>query len=280
MLLPTSRPTPTLPKSPSADIWGGEKENKNMKEGIDIYEHNDIYWNIVKLDWVSIKTSEGFYADPKYVERMKAAQDLGIPRMPYHIIWTNLDHVRQENEYIEKFTKSGWEIPPAIDWELHCGVGWRTQVSRMKAMCARIHAEIGTYPPIYTGKWFIDDLYQYIIPGSQEYLDLQSDRDGLGYFKNYPLWLMDYSYKLIRTREQMLTAPPPVKIPYPWTDWTILQWTDHGSIMGSPGSADINVAKESIFVSSPPIPVAETWEESIDEWARGMAENPYTGRKP
>jgi len=89
----------------------------------------------------------------------------------------------------------------------------------LEEFCSRCAAS-GFLVGIYSGFYFLKD---------------QLDADALraAGLSKYPLWIPWYHGK----------PTGPKRIPPPWDDWVVHQWTDTGKLDGFSGNLDLNVAK-------------------------------------
>ena len=153
---------------------------------------------------VIIRAGQNNWVDNEFAISWKAARDAGLLRSSYWFFDSRADPKRQAELWMDALGNDLGELPLWCDFEeLYHGafVGWKhwyTFIERLKVLAP--NKQIG----IYTGFYY--------------WLDHTSDAPKVSkdYFKQYPLWIARYN------------ATEPL-IPYPWTDWTLWQYTDNGN---------------------------------------------------
>ncbi len=212
------------------------------KKGIDVSHHQgDIDWKKVAtttipyepIRFAYIKITEGKdYADPKRARNSKGANDNKVPFGYYHFAKAGNNTATDEaNNFFNTYKAIGVEptlsYPFMLDIEFNNGLTKTQFVTWIKLFISTFqHKFLGPiYPPI-------------IIYGSPAFLE---DNLGTTHDLNlYNLWV----------------AHPNVenpKIPKPWQDWFIWQYTWKDKVNGITGDVDANWAKPglSLFQQQP-----------------------------
>lgn len=231
-------------------------------------------WEIVK-DWSAIRAAGflfggtrcfvgGYYEDPTFRGRdphpsdgkrynyWQGMKDAGILRMAYHVVAPERPK-EQINKFIDILQGDVGELPPVLDVELDRGQSKETITECVRHAVVEIQARLHTTPIIYTRKYFVrDHLNRHPV------------------IEACPLWVANYT-----------TAASPA-MPVGWKTWTFWQYTESGRLPGVKEAVDLNrfngTEDELNALASGVVPLPlMTWEQAIDQWARGMG---YTGPGP
>jgi lysozyme len=177
--------------------------------GIDVSHHNGLIdWNLVKASGVKfayLKATEGdSVLDKMYESNRERAKANGILVGAYHFFHPKHSPGQQATFFMDTVKSCEGELPPVLDWETTDNVPQRDDVLNAQMFLHLVETRFSKPPLIYSSPYFLDALRLH---------------NG---FAKYPLWIAHYG----------VGAP---LIPYPWTNWTIWQRTEHGSIRGLPG---------------------------------------------
>lgn len=184
--------------------------------GIDFYHGEIVNWSKVnkdEIDFIFIKATESeTFIDKKVIERRKfIVNELKVPCGFYHFYRTHRDPIKQAKIFcnvIGKLNKG--ELPPVLDWETDDDKGDGADINEVQKFLDYVESRLGVTPIIYGGSSFLESRK---LPES---------------FKRYPLWLAHYT-----TKEK-------VRVPRPWNNYTIWQFTDKANIKGFDGEIDGN----------------------------------------
>lgn len=147
--------------------------------------------------FVFCRASFGAYKDTDFDDYWRDAKAAGIPRGAYTFPLATLPMETQIKKFLEIIKDDPGEIPPVLDIEKYQGSV--PGIAAIKQAIRMLEDALAVTPIIYTGFYvWRDD-----VKGAQDY-----------YFKNYPLWIANYSSSPI--------------IPKPWDTWTFWQYTDKG----------------------------------------------------
>lgn len=156
-----------------------------------------------------IRASVRTMFDPRFQLHRHKARQAGLLTGAYHYLYPFPDAEEQAHTFLQVLDDChDDELPPALDVEeIHL------QEAQIRLFVDTIHHHTGSHPIIYTSrhKW-------HQIAGT-EALWAASCR----------LWVADWDPE----RDQP-------RIPEPWTDWTLWQFTSRGSIPNHYGRVDLN----------------------------------------
>jgi|GEM_PF-2264260 len=174
---------------------------------IDVSRHDgSLNWFQLKQSGISfafMKATQGdALVDSMYQYHQTAAAGVGILTGAYHMLVPHTDPKRQAEFFLDHVGKT--DLRPVLDVEPMPGSPWdNTLEDSMRIWLEAVQKKMGCKPIIFTGASFARALIR-----SQE-------------FGTYPLWIAQYTPK----------ANPDV--PRPWTNWTLWQYTDHGTRGGT-----------------------------------------------
>ena len=174
------------------------------------------------INWQSVANSGVKYAfiqisrsltdiDVKFPYNWKRAKEVGILRGAYQRFQPGQDVIGQAKLFLEKLGPfQEGDLPPVLDVEDANGLTPAQIAARVKMWLDYVEPRVGVKPIIYTGYYFWKDFV------------------GAGDFKQYPLWIANYS----------ATCP---LVPAPWTRWTLHQYSSSAMIPGiTANTVDVN----------------------------------------
>lgn len=211
-----------------------------MIKGIDVSVHNpSIDWAKIKengCEFVYIKHSQGVGAvDKMFLDHYYNAKHAGLKVGLYHFAsLNNPDEVQDAKNEAEFFLKTTKDIKadllPVVDVETN---EVNLTASEVEQWIQTYYDAMGGKCILYSGSWFLN-------------ANLHSTHK-LG---KIPLWLS--SYPLDRNTSTITDSlSSKLKMPKPpigWNDWIIWQWTGKGTLEGSKGILDLNLAKSLPFI--------------------------------
>ncbi len=185
--------------------------------GIDVSKwQGDIDWDQLPgadVNYAFIRVSDGLtHPDAWFDENWSEARRVGIPRGAYQFFRPGQDAEAQADLLIAAIRAGGsGELPPVVDVEANDGLGAEAVVEQLGRWIARVEAELGLRPIIYTGRPFW--------------------RSSLGEstrFNHHPLWIAHY------------TEAECPNIAGPWQRWAFWQYSSSGQLPGIAGRVDVN----------------------------------------
>lgn len=183
--------------------------------GVDISHHNksvDLPLLADSVDFIYMKATEGTsFVSSKYEERAIELRTLDVPWGAYHYYKVDSDPLRQANHFL-KYVDVTSGLPPVLDIEAINNDFKPKHRADLLKFLAQIEAVTGITPIIYTSFYYARDV-------------IKTDEQ----FAKYPLWIAWYRPDFAG-----------VKIPKPWTEAKIWQYTEEGRIKGVNGNVDIN----------------------------------------
>ncbi len=188
--------------------------------GIDVsYYQGDVDWNAVAgdVDFAFIRVSHSLeFFDPQFDTNWANARAAGVHAGVYQYFEPDEDPVAQADLLLDSMGPlMPGDLPPVIDVESVAGQSGAQIEAAVAAWIDHVEAELGVKPIIYSNGYFWQD-------------NVGSDA-----FGDYPLWIAHYGTECPNT-------------PSPWTDWTVHQFTDSGSVSGVSGPVDTNVFDGSV----------------------------------
>ncbi|MEU7873550.1 GH25 family lysozyme [Dactylosporangium sp. NPDC049140] len=202
-------------------VWTApDAEASGPVEGLDVSSHqNDrgaINWSKVKSageSFVFLKASEGVsYTDPHYSANSSAANSAGLLRGAYHFARPDSsagDALAEARHFIDVTgTSLTGQLPPVLDIEDSGGLSSSALITWTRTFLREVERLTGRVPIVYTGPSF----WQSKMANSKD-------------FKNYPLWLAQY------------TSGTPT-IPGGWSTYTFWQNTSSFTVSGITGGVD------------------------------------------
>jgi GH25 family lysozyme M1 (1,4-beta-N-acetylmuramidase) len=229
-------------------VWTArDAEAAGPVEGLDVSGHQNargaISWTKVKnagQSFVFIKATEGqTYTDQYYSANSSGAAAAGLLRGAYHFARPDSsagDAVGEARHFIGVAgTSPAGHLPPVLDLEDAGGLSTTALVAWTKAFLREVERLTGRVPIIYTGPSF-----------------WQSKMGNSTQFKNYPLWLAQYT-----------TGQPTV--PGGWPAYTFWQNTSSFTVPGITGNVDHNVFRGTLAQL-----------RQLAAGSGGGATNPYT----
>ena len=159
------------------------------------------------LDFVIIRAGQNLWSDKVFKTSWQKAKDAGIPRGSYWFYDSRADPKRQAEKYIETLGSDQGELPLVADFEDIYGGNYGSIldlyvfVENLKNLAPKKSVMI------YTGYYY----------WREKLAELGKQKSKAEYFGKFPLWLAWYG---IRQEE--------VIIPYPWSKWTLWQYTSSG----------------------------------------------------
>ena len=185
-------------------------------KGIDVsYYQGTVDWTKVKgagQSFAIVRVSDGVnYPDSKFTTNWSGVKKAGIVRGLYQYFRPTQDVQAQVDLMFDKLAAAGGlqpgDLPPVLDLETDGGLAASTVVARAKDWLAKVEAKIGAKPIVYTAAFMSQTI------GTS--------------FGSYPLWVANYG----------ATCP---LMPSGWTNWSIWQNSDSGSVSGVSGNVDTN----------------------------------------
>lgn len=175
------------------------------------------------------KAGQGLVPDEDFSSYMAEAKEYGIHRGAYYFYDNRVAPKAQAKKWAEIMTPDLGELPLWVDWERDYPQAlpsrWQdiydfiTELERLLP-----NKKIGIYTGYY---WWVAKTKPTLISELQ-----------LHWFSKYPLWIAAYP-----THDT--SRPQDVRIPKPWTEWTIWQYTDR--ITKDISGADSNEADGNTF---------------------------------
>jgi lysozyme len=182
--------------------------------GIDVSTYQgDIDWPAVRaagVEFAFVRASHGTDEDLRFATNWAAARDAGIVRGAYQYFRPSQDPLAQAELVLTAVGELAvGDLPVVLDVEAADDLPPAEVVAAVRAWIERVVAATGRQPIIYTGLYFW--------------------RDHVGAdLTRSPLWHAQY------------TEEPCPRLAPPWTDWTIWQYTNKGSVDGISGSVDLD----------------------------------------
>lgn len=167
----------------------------------------------------SFRGGSQMFEDRKFAEHFDQAFSLGQLLLGcFHWLQPDIEPEKAADFYLERYLRYPFHFPPVVDFEETFAYrdkqGNPTGLESHYCWCAkvwldRVEAHTGRKPIVYTAKWFTDNF----------------KREHLDFLKNYPLWVAHYPGWMTP-----LTRP---RMPYPWENWWIWQWSADGNGRGT-----------------------------------------------
>lgn len=193
----------------------------SQRQGIDVSHYQGIInWPQVKaagIVYAYAKATDGItYTDPNFAANWQNMQAAGVLRGAYHFYETGDDPVAQAQHFIDTLGRlSSDDLAPVVDIEaLNGSYGGNSVAANLQTWLDTVASACGRRPMIYTNPGF----WNHYVAAD---------------FSAYPLWVADYGVR----------AP---QIPTGWTEWTLWQYSQQGSVDGVAGYVDLDVSAGSI----------------------------------
>jgi lysozyme len=191
-----------------------QARNPNNSRGIDVSRYQgNIDWQRVKsagISFVFVKATQGeTYVDPMFKANIYGAKAAGLFVGAYHFLKASTAGaaVAEADNFIRAVISVGGfsmlDFPPVVDVEDSANTP-----EAARAWIQRMESVAGVKPIVYTYPSFIDFKLG----------DSLSD---------CPLWYADYSHYQPEDRGG-------------WTEWTFLQYSEHGYVPGIDGPVDLD----------------------------------------
>jgi lysozyme len=196
---------------------GGVAPSGETEEGVDVSSFSGaVDWSALakSAGFAIIRSGDGLGKDSRFAANWQGAGGAGLVRGAYQFFRASKDPIAQADLMISQVGSLGLlDLPPAIDVETADGVGGATVVQAVAAWAARVKAQLGVTPLLYTAPGFWDGLPPSGVDGS------------------LPLWVAHWNVK----------APT---LPRGWTSWDF--WQYRANQVGFPGvgpggDVDMNV---------------------------------------
>lgn len=179
--------------------------------GVDVSHWDPVIdWKRAKLEsgveWMYSKASEGIRnKDFSLKTHIPAASAAGVLTGGYHFFHAAFAGGLQAEHFLDCMAGVKTDLPPVLDWEESSadGILRDEQLLRAKGWLNTVGGETGRVPIIYGGESFLTELS--LFPE----------------FAQYPLWIAHYG--IARDR---------IKVPKPWKEWRMWQYTDAESVHG------------------------------------------------
>jgi lysozyme len=156
--------------------------------------------------WMYTKASEGTgHLDVMLHKHCDSARAAGVLNGAYHFFHASMDAAAQAAFYLKCVDGMKLDLPHCLDWESSSadGVAPAIQKAKAKTWLDAVERATGKIPVIYGGEAFLREL------------NLGEE------FVRYPLWLAHYG-----------TTESHLRIPKPWSKYSMWQWTDAGIVPG------------------------------------------------
>ena len=193
----------------------------------DIEKYIDFQKMRGQVDSVIVRAGQNTWQDIAFTTSWLAAKEAGLQRGSYWFFDSRANPKRQAEKWVDALGNDAGELELWCDFEEKYGglfggmANWYDFTERVKTLLP--HKQIG----VYTGYYYWRENFK------SESLQ--------NYFGQYPLWIAAYN-----------TDAP--RIPSPWTDWLMWQYTDNGQgdLYGVPsGNIDLSYRRGEI-VGNPP----------------------------
>ncbi len=193
----------------------------------DIEKYIDFQKMRGQVDSVIVRAGQNTWQDIAFTTSWLAAKEAGLQRGSYWFFDSRANPKRQAEKWVDALGNDAGELELWCDFEEKYGglfggmANWYDFTERVKTLLP--HKQLG----VYTGYYYWRENFK------SESLQ--------NYFGQYPLWIAAYN-----------TDSP--RIPSPWTDWLMWQYTDNGQgdLYGVPsGNIDLNYRRGEI-VGNPP----------------------------
>lgn len=193
-------------------------------EGIDVSHYqNDasgagvINWNAVRaagVKFVFVKISEKTAVDAFAERNVADARAAGLLVGGYHFLRNTASGIAQAQTFLNAVHFQSGDLLPALDLEIVPGTPAQKDalVQKARSWISHVTARFGKAPFLYTRR------------------DILAALGNPSGFQQCPLWLARYGQ-----------AQPPV--PSGWSDYTIWQYSQSGSVNGISGHVDLNDSK-------------------------------------
>lgn len=184
--------------------------------GIDVSRwQGEIDWALVAAQgyrFAVIRATVGdYYTDPRFYENWRGAQAAGFLVSAYHVVKPSQPPEAQIERLLDVLDGRKSDLPLVLDVELADRQSPAVITGVVKECADLIETQDGRKPIIYTGKWFWDPN----LLRRQEW-------------SAYDLWIANYG------------AQKPT-LPADWSEWTIWQYSETGSVSGVASRAtDLN----------------------------------------
>lgn len=184
--------------------------------GIDVSGHQEtVNWDAVKkaeISFAFIKATEGrTFVDDKFARNWSELKRLGILRGAYHFFLPDRSPQEQADNFLKTVNPGSGDLLPVLDVESDRGMSADKILQGMAEWLDIVAKAIGHKPFIYTFPSFWSD-------------SLGNPTD----FNDYPLWIAHYT-----------SAAKPI-VPGGWSNYTIWQYTESGTVSGVNGPVDRN----------------------------------------
>ena len=173
------------------------------------------------IDWAQVastqafviaRVSDGTYLDTWFDSYWPAIKAAGLVRGAYQYFEPAQDPIAQADILLNKMgPMEAGMLPPTLDVEATGGLTPAEVEAAVQQWVDHVQAQLGIAPMVYTGNWFWDPSVA------------SSAQAGL------PLW------------ESYYCANCCPKIPTPWSNWAIWQYSDAGAVSGVSGACDMNL---------------------------------------
>lgn len=173
--------------------WEGRVDSVAMKA-------SGIKFNIPKMTDFVANTTTGFQ-DSEFQNTYQGHKEQSLPIGGYHWLQPGVDPTVQARYYLNWYFSYDLDIQPVLDFEDPKFTSPTDYLWRAQVWLNVVEKETGKIPIIYTGSGFMGNF--------------KSEK--VGWMVRYPLWLAQYT---------LLQAPP--RVPYPWDNWTLWQFTASG----------------------------------------------------
>ena len=183
-------------------------------QGIDVSVYQgSINWSDVKaagIDFAIARISDGSSLDSYFSANWTGMKSAGLVRGAYQYFEPGDDPTTQANIVISAVGKLGaGDLPVTADMETTGGESAATIAANLKTWVSAVQTGTGKLPMIYTGEGYWDG-------------DVASSS-----FSSDPLWVANWG----------VSCPD---IPTGWSQWSIWQYSDSGTVSGISGAVDLD----------------------------------------
>ena len=199
-------------------------QSGTLTPGIDVSKwQSTIDWAAVKnsglVEFAIARATHGINViDEKFDANFKGIKAQGLVRGVYQYFEPGQDAIQQADLMLQMIKDSGGllptDLPPVLDMEATGSQTPATIQQKALAWLQHVEAKTGKKPLVYTAAYF-----------AQANLGTA--------LAAYPVWIANYKYTT--------TGACPLMPDNAWSNWSIWQYSDKGSVSGISGNVDLNV---------------------------------------
>ncbi|MEM7300789.1 MAG: GH25 family lysozyme [Pseudomonadota bacterium] len=165
------------------------------------------------IDFVSIKATQGstpYSYSSYYTDNIQPARSAGLIAGGFHFFTGGESGKDQANQFLSVANPQRGDLLPMLDLEQTNGAGGSEIAQEALSWLQTVEAAVGGKPFLYTTASFFSQI---------------GNPTG---FEDYPLWVAEYG----------VTSP---NLPQGWTEYTIWQHSESGSVTGISGAVDLDL---------------------------------------